>query len=265
MPATGDSPGARRRGQSPPGRRPRRVPDRAPGERRSRDDAASAAPAGPPLPDEAQVRLLPRAVQQALATLAPHVAEVTGRHLAAAGLLVDEDPARAVAHARYAKERAARLAEVREALGVAAYASGDYALARTELRAARRMSGAPEIIPLLADCERALGRPEVALELAAVPETTRLGRDDRLELAIVAAGARLDLGQPAQALAVLSVPELTAPDAVAAASPAVLRLWYAYADALDAAGRRDEAAERMARVAELDDEGVTDAADRFHT
>lgn len=209
------------------------------------------------------MQLLPRGVQRALATLTPDLAELTGRHLAAAGLLIDEDPARALAHARYAKERAARLPEAREALGIAAYASGDFLLARTELRAARRMSGAPELIPLLADCERALGRPDAALELSALPDARRLGRDDRLELAIVTAGARLDLHQAAQAVAVLSLPELGASDADAAASTAILRLWYAYADALDAAGRRDEAADRMARVAELDDQAITDAAERF--
>jgi hypothetical protein len=206
---------------------------------------------------------LPRAVQRALTTLTPELAELTGRHLAAAGLLIDDDPSRALAHARYAKERAARIPETREALGIAAYASGDFALARTELRAARRMTGAPELIPLLADCERALGRPDAALELSALPEAGRLGRDDRVELAIVTAGARLDLGQASQAVAVLTLPELGATDSAAASSPAILRLWYAYADALDAAGRRDEAADRMARVAELDDQGVTDAAERF--
>ncbi|MGH3743982.1 MAG: tetratricopeptide repeat protein [Mycobacteriales bacterium] len=255
MPAESD-------GRRPPaGRRPAAGGGQDP--RRGRSEPHAPRPAGPPLPDEADVRLLPRAVQRALATLAPDLAELTGRHLAAAGLLIDEDPARAVAHARFAKERAARLPETREALGVAAYADGDFALARTELRAARRMSGAPELIPLLADCERALGRPDAALELAALPDTARLGRDDRLELAMVVSGARLDLGQAAQAVAVLSLPELDASDAAAAASPAILRLWYAYADALDASGRRAEAADRMVRVAELDDQGVTDAAERF--
>lgn len=257
MPAPRDD---RRPGAGGPPARSRQRPSRpAPAARL----AAPALPAGPALPDEAQVRLLPRAVQRALAALSPELAELTGRHLAAAGLLVDEDPGRAVVHARFAKERAARIPETREALGVAAYAHGDFALARTELRAARRMSGAPELIPLLADCERALGRPDAALELAAHPDSARLSREDRLELAMVVSGARLDLGDAARAVTVLSLPELKASDAAAAASPTILRLWYAYADALDAAGRRDEAADRMARVAELDEQGITDAAERF--
>lgn len=235
----------------------------SPGPRRgARRDGASGDGAAPPLPDEARAEVLPRAVRRSLETLAPAVAERTARHLAAAGLLVDEDPERAVAHARYAKDQAPRLAETREALGVAAYAAGDFLLARAELRAARRVSGAAELLPLLADCERALGRPEAALTLAALPDAARLARDDRLELAIVAAGARRDLGEVEQALAVLRLPELRATDDAASGSPAVLRLWYAYADALGAAGRREESAAWMARVADLDAEEITDAAER---
>jgi hypothetical protein len=41
-----------------------------------------------------------------------------------------------------------------------------------------------------------------------------------------------------------------------------LRLRYAYADALDAAGRKDEAREWFAKCAELDEEEFTDAAER---
>lgn len=241
----------------------RRPGGRAPGSQRSvRPDQGGSENAAPPLPDEARPELLPRAVRRSLETLAPAVAERTARHLAAAGLFVDEDPERATAHARYAKEQAPRLAETREALGVAAYAAGDYLLARAELRAARRLSGAAELIPLLADCERALGRPEAALTLAALPEAARLTRDDRVELAIVAAGARRDLGEPDQALAVLRLPELGATEAAATASPTVLRLWYAYADTLAAADRHEESAAWMARVAELDEEEITDAAER---
>ena len=41
--------------------------------------------------------------------------------------LLDEDPQRAHAHAAYARQLAPRLAVVREAAGVTAYAAGDYA------------------------------------------------------------------------------------------------------------------------------------------
>jgi hypothetical protein len=41
-----------------------------------------------------------------------------------------------------------------------------------------------------------------------------------------------------------------------------LRLRYAYADALAAAGRKEEAREWFAKCAELDTDEVTDAAER---
>ena len=41
-----------------------------------------------------------------------------------------------------------------------------------------------------------------------------------------------------------------------------MRLWYAYADVLQAAGRVDEAATWFAASAALDPDGETDAADR---
>jgi predicted TPR repeat methyltransferase len=41
-----------------------------------------------------------------------------------------------------------------------------------------------------------------------------------------------------------------------------MRLWYAYADILEAAGRTDEAASWFAASAALDPEGELDAAER---
>jgi len=41
-----------------------------------------------------------------------------------------------------------------------------------------------------------------------------------------------------------------------------VRLWYAYADALEAAGRKDDAARWFAASAALDTTGETDAAER---
>lgn len=220
------------------------------------DDRRASAP---PLFDEASVELLDRRVRASLAILGSELALRVGRHLVAAGLLLDDDPDAALEHARYARQRAARLPDVREALGLVAYATGDYVLARAELRTVRRMTGSAALLPLLADCERALGHPEAAIALAAEPAVGRLGRDDQLELLLVVAGARLDLGQPEQALRVLDVPELQVADEQASAP--VLRLWYVQAEALLAAGRRSDALERFDRVASLDDE-LTDAAER---
>ena len=51
---------------------------------------------------------------------------------------------------------------MREATGEAAYAAGHYAEALAELRAAKRMNGATAYLPIMADCHRALGKPEGA-------------------------------------------------------------------------------------------------------
>ena len=72
------------------------------------------------------------------------------------------------------------------------------------------------------------------------------------------AGARSDLGQFEQALAVLSSPPL---DPHATGQTAA-RLFYAYAEALLALGRNDEALQWFLNAAAADVEGVTDAEDR---
>jgi len=122
-------------------------------------------------------------------------ADAVARHLVAAGELIDDDPQAALAHARAARARSGRIAVVREAVGVAAYQCGDWAQAMAELRAARRMGSKSTLLPLIADCERGVGRPERAIELARGPEAAQLSGDDADEMRIVAAGARADLGQ----------------------------------------------------------------------
>ena len=68
-------------------------------------------------------------------------------------------------HAEAARRRAARLSITREATGETAYAAGEYQVALHEFRALRRMQGGTEYLAAMADCERALGRPEKALKL----------------------------------------------------------------------------------------------------
>jgi hypothetical protein len=227
----------------------------------SRPDRAArpARPTGPPLPPGADPALLPSEVRRELRALLDTVADRVAGHLVAAGQLLDEDPAAAYEHAKAAKAEAGRIGAVREAVGVTAYRAGDFATALAELKAARRITGQPDHLPLLADCERALGRPERALDLANDPDRARLDRPSRVELSIVVSGARRDLGQPEAAVLALQGPELDG-DAV---EEWTVRLWYAYADALLAAGRRDEALSWFTAVATIDDEGETDAEERL--
>jgi len=176
-----------------------------------------------------------------------------------AGRLIDENPEQAYKHARTAQQLAPRLAATREALGLTAYLSDRYAEALAELRAARRITGSNHQWAVMADCERGLGRPEKALEMAQAPEVKELDKGTQVELRIVAAGARRDLGQVDAAVAMLQGADLTP----AHAEPWTARLRYAYADALLEADREAEAREWFARAAEADSEGVTDAEDRI--
>lgn len=192
-----------------------------------------------------------------LRSLTIDTAETVARHLVAAGLAVDDDPAQALSHARFARSIAARVGSVREAVGIAAYHAQEWAEALAELRAARRITGDSRWLAVAADCERALGRPEHALKALQDPALGRLDPETQLEVLIVVAGARRDLGQPEAARQVLerAKPDRSRPRAGSS------RLWYAYADVLADLGRVEESRSWFAAVAGLD-EDETDAAQR---
>jgi tetratricopeptide (TPR) repeat protein len=172
--------------------------------------------------------------------------------------LIEDDPELAYQHAKTARRLAARLGGVREAVAVTAYLSEHYDEALTEFRAVRRMTGNQEVLPTMADCERALGRPEKALALSREKQVKDLEPGSQIEMLIVAAGARRDMGQTAAAIQTLEVPELTK----RTRAEWLPRLRYAYADALQEAGRTDEALVWFHRAAGVDGDGVTGAAER---
>lgn len=177
-----------------------------------------------------------------------------------AARLLETDPGLALEHCQAARAvpGATRVVAVREATGVAAYAAGRYGVALVELKAARRISGSPDYLPVIADCERGLGRPERALRLAGDPDVARLDPAGRAELLVVLAGAHRDLGRLDAAIVTLKVPALDDRRREAW----VARLRYAYADALLAAGDEQRALEWFERAAEVDDGAETDAAER---
>lgn len=213
---------------------------------------------GPKIPDGIEAKQLAPDVRGELTTLDKATADYVAKHLVAAGELLDEDPEAALAHARAARSRSGRIAAVREAVGIAAYHCGDWTQALAELRAARRMGSRSPLLALIADCERGVGRPERAIELARSPEAEQLTGDDADEFRIVVAGARSDLGQFEQALAVLASPPLD-PKRTGQTGA---RLFYAYAETLLALGRSDDALQWFLHAAAADIEGVTDAEDR---
>lgn len=213
---------------------------------------------GPPLDPEITGRELDRSVHAQLKGLPEKLAARVARHLVAAGRLLEEDPAAAYQHTLAARARAGRIAVVREACGEAAYHAGEYAEALAELRAAKRMNGRNDYLAVMADCERALGRPEKALDLARNPAVAQLEDPLKAEMTIVEAGARRDLGQLDAALRTLE----HAPLRSRSRADWVVRLRYAYADTLAAAGRVDEALEWFHRTVGTDSHGITDAAER---
>lgn len=213
---------------------------------------------GPPIPEEVTGKELDRSVLDQLRGLPEKLAARIARHLAAAGLVIDEDPETAYQHTLAAHARASRIAVVREACGEAAYAAGHFADALKELRAAKRMNGSAQYLPLMADCERALGRPERALALAKSPAVESLPPEMRVEMTIVEAGARFELGETQGALRTLESANLQS----ASREPWVVRLRYAYADLLEKAGRPEDALEWFHRTAAIDAAEATDAVER---
>lgn len=192
-----------------------------------------------------------------LLTLSVENAKIVSQHLACVNAFADSDPEIAHEHAQAAVRHAGRVAVVRETAGYAAYRVGKYEIAIKDLKAAFRINGDVSIWPVLADCERGLGRPRKALELAGAPEARKLAKEQAIELRIVAAGARRDLGELDAAIVTLQTNDLnTENDSWA------IRLRYAYADALAAAGRNEEAKKWFKKCADLDVDETTDASER---
>lgn len=199
----------------------------------------------PVLPEDVAPQDLDRAARARLRTLSKENADAVARHLVTAGRLLEDDPEAAYAHAAEAVRRAGRVDVVREAAGITAYRTGRYAEALRELRTARRLGGGDDHVPLMADCERGLGRPERALALAA-EHASGLAPEVATELAIVVSGARLDLGEADAALAVLSSAEVGR-----AVGELAERVAEAKAAALEACGRHDEAQALLATLPPL--------------
>lgn len=213
----------------------------------------------PAIPDDIDVSDLDPSVRQDLRVLSKDNADRVAKHMIMAATWMADDPQLALTHARAAKNRAGRVGVVREAAGIAAYHAGEWKEALSELRAARRISGGPGLLAVMADAERGLGRPERALEIGRSPEARELDEDSAIELAIVMAGARHDMGQHESALATLQQLNPT----MKGDGFEHIRLAYAYGDALEQVGRKEEARTWFEHVAKVDADLLTDAAERL--
>ena len=178
----------------------------------------------PALPADVTGRELDRAVRAELRGLTPENAELVARHLVMAARLVDDDP-RDRLGARHG--RSATGGPDRRGPGSSRHHRlPGWAVRRGVVRAPSRPTNIrlTDHLPVMADCERGLGRPERALELARSPEVATLDQAGRIEMRIVAAGARRDLGQNEAAVLTLAVPRVAHQGQGTLARPAALRL-----------------------------------------
>lgn len=220
--------------------------DRVP--RRDLNDPETARFVAPDIDDDVTGREIDKPTRRQLEALEARNADRVAQHLVMTARYLEADPGFALEHANAAVRKAGRVAVVREAAGIAAYAAGDYALALKELRTHRRISGSEDNLALIVDCQRALGRAAKALEEAQSPAAEKLDAAGKAELAMVVSGIHTDAGDHRAALEALQIPQLDRNRGFSY-SP---RLFRAYAQALRTVGREREAAawQRQATVAE---------------
>lgn len=205
----------------------------------------------PELPPGYDETGLPVGVRAELRGLSKSLASRVGGHLRAAGELIDVDAQVALAHALVARRLASRLPVVREVAAEVAYMVEDFETALTEYRALHRMTGNDDYLPIIADCERAVGKPQAALRTLKQAREVKLSVPQQVEVILVEAGTRSDLGQQAEALRLLK-------DAISGGRGGRLgqaRLRYAYANLLAEAGKVADARTWLESASRYDDEG----------
>jgi tetratricopeptide (TPR) repeat protein len=168
-----------------------------------------------------------------------------------------EDYDEAIRLGEQSKHMALRALSARELLGLAYYRAGKWSEAARELSAFRRISGSTEQNAVLADCYRAMGKPQRAVELCDEIDPTRVDEAVVYEGAIVAAGALSDQGKLDDAIARLEKLELQPK----VAGEHHVRAWYLLAHLLETKGRFTQARNWFESVAAADPD-VTDAPER---
>jgi tetratricopeptide (TPR) repeat protein len=148
---------------------------------------------------------------------------------------------------------------VRELAGLAAYRAGRWREAGRHLRAFDQLADATEHMPILMDCERALGKPKKVAELWAELRHRSPDPDVLAEGRIVAAASLADSGDLDGAIAMLA--SAGASKALRNPSDRHIRQWYLLADLYERAGDVPRAREYFDRVVRADPEAY-DAATR---
>lgn len=150
-------------------------------------------PDEPKMPKGLEWSMLSKDERERLRGLSKEHAENIGLHILAAYAQEENDPKNALEHAKWAAHQASRIDFARETLAFVAYRQGDYKLAMREFRTAYRMNGFLDYLPFIADCERGVGSPKKAIEIALSDDAKQLRGEAKAEMFLVYAGALGDL------------------------------------------------------------------------
>jgi hypothetical protein len=205
--------------------------------------------------------VVPKNVRSEIATVvAPREVPRIASRLESAARAYEEDR---YSDAQTILRQLARLAPglptVRELLGLTLYRRGEWRGALRELRKFTDMTGSVEQLPVIADCERALGHYERVAELWTEIRQAGVPSDVLVEGRLVTAGSLADQGRLKDAIRLL---EAVASRKVRSPRPQDLRQWYMLADLYERSGDVPRAREMFKRVVAADPE-VADAAQRL--
>jgi tetratricopeptide (TPR) repeat protein len=204
------------------------------------------------------VHLSDDTVRELKATARPGKGEILVKVFAdAVAAFAAEDYGEAIRLGEQAKHIALRSIAARELLGLAYYRAGRWSEAARELSAFRRLAGSTEQNPVIADCYRAMKKPDKAIEYCDEVIQGRVEEAVYYEAQIVAAGALADMRRMDEAIARLESLDLS-PEG---AKPHHVRAWYALGDLLQKRGRFTQAREWFEAAAATAPD-LTDAAER---
>ncbi len=150
-------------------------------------------PGEPKMPKGLEWSMLSTDEKERLRGLSKEHAENIGLHMLAAYALEEDNPQAALAHAEWIAKQASRVDIARETLALITYRQGDYKRALREFRTVFRMNGYGDYLPFMADCERGLGNPQKAVDIALSDDAKKLRGESKAEMFLVYAGALADL------------------------------------------------------------------------
>jgi tetratricopeptide (TPR) repeat protein len=165
----------------------------------------------------------------------------------------------ALAIMRELARQAPAVSSVRELYGLTLYRLGRWKEALRELRAFAELSDSVDQLPVMADCERALGNHARVTELYAELRRAGAGSDVLAEGRLVMAGSLADRGRIDEAITIL---EPSTSREVRKPLDRHVRQWYALADLYERSGDVPRARELFRRVVDADPE-LSDALERL--